>query len=158
VRAEVDAIVGDRHVTVEDMRALRYTTRVINESMRLYPQPPVLIRRALEDDKFGDITVRGRCVCLLAQQDCATTGCFMSRSKACSFLFDVPRGPSRTHFQPLASRPAWSLQVEKGSDIFISVWNLHRSPQLWDAPTEFRPERFGPLDGPIPNEVTTDFK
>ncbi len=111
---------GDRHVTVEDMRALRYTTRVINESMRLYPQPPVLIRRALEDDKFGDITVRGRCVCLL------------------------PRGPSRTHFQPLASRPAWSLQVEKGSDIFISVWNLHRSPQLWDAPTEFRPERFGP--------------
>jgi beta-ring hydroxylase len=27
---------------------LRYTTRVINEGMRLYPQPPVLIRRALE--------------------------------------------------------------------------------------------------------------
>lgn len=52
--------------------ACRYTTRVINESMRLYPQPPVLIRRALQDDTFDAYTV-----------------------------------------------PA-------GSDIFISVWNLHR--------------------------------
>jgi hypothetical protein len=43
--------------------------------------------------------------------------------------------------------------VAKGSDLFISVWNLHRSPALWDAPEDFRPERFGPLDGPVPNEV-----
>ncbi len=50
-------VIGDRAVTVEDMRALKYTTRVINESMRLYPQPPVLIRRALEDDTFGDVVV-----------------------------------------------------------------------------------------------------
>lgn len=28
------------------MSKLRWTTRVINEAMRLYPQPPVLIRRA----------------------------------------------------------------------------------------------------------------
>jgi beta-ring hydroxylase len=54
---QVDEVLGDRAVTVEDMRALRYTTRVINESMRLYPQPPVLIRRALEDDYFDDIKV-----------------------------------------------------------------------------------------------------
>ena len=37
-------MIGDRPVTVEDMKELRFTTRVINESMRLYPQPPVLIR------------------------------------------------------------------------------------------------------------------
>ena len=53
--------------TMEDLRALRFTTRVINEAMRLYPQPPVLIRRALEDDMFDNKwTVRageggGRC-------------------------------------------------------------------------------------------------
>ncbi len=47
-------VLGDRGVTAEDMRRLPYTTRVINEAMRLYPQPPVLIRRALEDDVFGD--------------------------------------------------------------------------------------------------------
>lgn len=80
-------MIGDRKVTVEDMRALRYTTRVINEAMRLYPQPPVLIRRALEDDYFDEI------------------------------------------------------KVGKGSDIFISVWNLHRSPKLWDQPDKFNPER-----------------
>ena len=47
-RAEVDEVCGDRKPTIEDMMNLKYTTRVINESMRLYPQPPVLIRRALE--------------------------------------------------------------------------------------------------------------
>lgn len=73
-------MVGDRKPTVADMGALRFTTRVINESMRLYPQPPVLIRRALQDDAFGSYT------------------------------------------------------VEEGSDIFISVWNLHRSPYLWSNP------------------------
>ncbi len=49
---QIDAVVGDRLPTVADMRALRFTTRVINESMRLYPQPPVLLRRALQDDAF----------------------------------------------------------------------------------------------------------
>lgn len=103
IRAEVDAVVGDGLPTVEQLRELRFTTRVINESMRLYPQPPVLIRRALEDDVFDEYTV-----------------------------------------------PA-------GSDIFISVWNLHRSPQLWPEPNAFNPDRFGPLDGPIPNEITEGF-
>jgi len=41
----VDEVVGDDTPTVEQLRELRFTTRVINESMRLYPQPPVLIRR-----------------------------------------------------------------------------------------------------------------
>ena len=91
-------MLGDRHPTVEDMRGLAYTTRVINESMRLYPQPPVLIRRALEEDSFDN--------------------------------YSIP----------------------PGSDIFISVWNLHRSPEFWPNPEEFNPDRF-PVDKPIPNEV-----
>ncbi|KAL6760138.1 cytochrome P450 [Haematococcus lacustris] len=103
LQQEVDSVLGGRVATLDDIRALRYTTRVINEAMRLYPQPPVLIRRALEEDSFGDI------------------------------------------------------KVPAGSDFFISVWNLHRSPALWEDPEAFRPERFGPLDGPTPNEVTTNF-
>ncbi|GIL92956.1 hypothetical protein Vretimale_13020 [Volvox reticuliferus] len=103
IRREVDEVLGDRTPTVEDFKSLRFTTRVINEAMRLYPQPPVLIRRALQDDKFDQYVV-----------------------------------------------PA-------GSDLFISVWNLHRSPSLWDEPERFNPERFGPLDGPIPNEITENF-
>ena len=55
--AQVDAVLGDRRPTLEDIRALGFTTRCLNESMRLYPQPPVLIRRALEDDIVGGYRV-----------------------------------------------------------------------------------------------------
>ncbi|XP_047334118.1 protein LUTEIN DEFICIENT 5, chloroplastic [Impatiens glandulifera] len=55
---EVDAVLGDRLPTVEDMKKLKYTTRVINESLRLYPQPPVLIRRSLENDMLGDYPIK----------------------------------------------------------------------------------------------------
>lgn len=65
-------VVGDGRPSLEQVRALPYTTRVISEAMRLYPQPPVLIRRALEEDNLGGYT------------------------------------------------------VAPGSDLFISVWNLHR--------------------------------
>lgn len=69
---KVDAVLGDRKATMGELRQLSFTTRVINESMRLYPQPPVLIRRAMEEDVFN------------------------------------------------------GYAVAKGSDMFISVWNLHR--------------------------------
>ena len=45
----------------------------------------------------------------------------------------------------------------RGEDIFISLWNLHRSPSLWEDAEEFKPERW-PLDSPDPNEVTENFK
>lgn len=103
LQQEVDLVLGDRVPTMEDMKKLKLTRRVINETLRLYPQPPVLIRRSLQDDVLG-------------------------------------RYP-----------------IKKGEDIFISVWNLHRSPHLWEDPDEFRPERW-PLDGADPTEVTENFR
>lgn len=99
---EVDAVLGDRFPTMEDMKKLKYTTRVINESLRLYPQPPVLIRRSLEDDMLGE------------------------------------------------------YPVQRGEDIFISVWNLHHCPKRWEEAERFNPERW-PLDGPNPTETNQDF-
>ncbi|KAL0322243.1 UNVERIFIED_CONTAM: protein LUTEIN DEFICIENT 5, chloroplastic [Sesamum calycinum] len=55
---EVDSVLGDRFPTVEDMKKLKYTTRVINESLRLYPQPPVLIRRSLDNDLLGKYPIK----------------------------------------------------------------------------------------------------
>lgn len=69
---QIDEVVGDAKPDMDQLRALRFTTRVINEAMRLYPQPPVLIRRAINDDVLG------------------------------------------------------GYHVAAGSDIFISVWNIHR--------------------------------
>ncbi|KAK8507483.1 hypothetical protein V6N13_141506 [Hibiscus sabdariffa] len=99
---EVDSVLGDRFPTIDDMKKLKYTTRVINESLRLYPQPPVLIRRSLEKDVLGE------------------------------------------------------YPIQRGEDIFISVWNLHRSPSLWQDAEKFNPERW-PLDGPNPNETNQNF-
>ena len=69
---QVDSVIGDDIPTREQVKAMPYTTRVISEAMRLYPQPPVLIRRALEEDTLA------------------------------------------------------GYAVAPGSDLFISVWNLHR--------------------------------
>ncbi|KAJ4954892.1 hypothetical protein NE237_011675 [Protea cynaroides] len=55
---EVDSVLGDRFPTIDDMKKLKYTSRVINESLRLYPQPPVLIRRSLEDDVLGKYPIK----------------------------------------------------------------------------------------------------
>ncbi|CAJ2633385.1 unnamed protein product [Trifolium pratense] len=103
LQEEVDSVLGDRFPTIDDMKKLKYTTRVINESLRLYPQPPVLIRRSLDNDVLGE------------------------------------------------------YPIKRGEDIFISVWNLHRSPTLWDGADKFDPERW-PLDGPNPNETNQNFK
>lgn len=103
LQREVDLVLGDRLPTIEDMKNLKLTTRVINEALRLYPQPPVLIRRSLQDDVLGQ------------------------------------------------------YPIKKGEDIFISVYNLHRSPSLWEDADEFKPERW-PLDGPSPTEVSENFR
>lgn len=48
------------------------------------------------------------------------------------------------------------LLVDRGEDIFISIWNLHRSPNLWDDADKFIPDRW-PLDGLNPNETNQNF-
>jgi carotenoid epsilon hydroxylase len=86
---------------------LRYITRCVLESMRLYPHPPVLLRRARVRDEL----------------------------------------------------PLSGYLVEPGQDVMISVYNIHRSPAVWgDDADDFVPERFGPLDAPVPNEQNTDYR
>ncbi|XP_073044340.1 carotene epsilon-monooxygenase, chloroplastic [Primulina eburnea] len=45
-RVEVDRVLQGRLPTYEDIKNLKFLTRCIMESMRLYPHPPVLLRRA----------------------------------------------------------------------------------------------------------------
>ncbi|KAL5181998.1 Cytochrome P450 97B2, chloroplastic [Glycine soja] len=99
------------------------------EALRLYPQPPLLIRRSLKSDV-------------------------------------LPGGHK-------GDKDGYAIPA--GTDVFISVYNLHRSPYFWDRPHDFEPERFlvqnkneeiegwGGLDpsrspGALyPNEVISDF-
>ncbi|KAL5817664.1 hypothetical protein ACOSQ3_026042 [Xanthoceras sorbifolium] len=47
----------------------------------------------------------------------------------------VPRCPSQ-------STTVGGYTIPKGARIMLNVWAIHRDPQLWDNPLEFRPERF----------------
>jgi hypothetical protein len=75
------------------MKKLRYC---LIEALRLYPEPPVLIRRARTDDA-------------------------------------LPAGSSKLQ---------GGIKVLRGTDIFISTWNLHRSPDLWEDPERYDPTRW----------------
>ncbi|XP_057792481.1 flavonoid-6-hydroxylase-like [Salvia miltiorrhiza] len=35
-----------------------------------------------------------------------------------------------------------TYNVPKGTILFVNIWKLHRDPELWPDPLEFRPERF----------------
>ncbi|ESQ56017.1 hypothetical protein EUTSA_v10024764mg [Eutrema salsugineum] len=95
-QAEIDAVLGEGAPTYESMKKLEYIRLIVVEVLRLYPQPPLLIRRTLKAE-----TLPGGY-----------------------------KGEKEGH------------KVPKGTDIFISVYNLHRSPYFWDNPDEFEPERF----------------
>ena len=50
---EVDRVMGDKsQPEVGDYKKLNYLMRCVNESMRLYPHPPVLLRRAQIQDEL----------------------------------------------------------------------------------------------------------
>jgi cytochrome P450 len=94
VRAEIDSVVGDRNPTFEDIPKLQLVRLIITESLRMYPEPPLLIRRALEDDV-------------------------------------LPEGGA-----------GFKTKIQRGTDIFIAVYNIHRSEEFWENPDEFDPERY----------------
>ena len=68
LQAELDEVLGDRATpTYEDIPNLRYTRRCIDETMRLYPQPPVYTRRAVIEQELP--TSSGKTFKIPAQQD-----------------------------------------------------------------------------------------
>jgi len=91
VQAEVDEVLGQTpgRPSFDDIKKLQKVRHVIAESLRLYPEPPILIRRALEK-------------------------------------VELPQGGTDK-----------KITLLPGADVFIAVWNLHRSPDLWDNPEKF---------------------
>mmetsp|Transcript_11585 Transcript_11585/g.33392 ORF Transcript_11585/g.33392 Transcript_11585/m.33392 type:complete len:619 (-) Transcript_11585:4-1860(-) len=52
VQDEIDSVVGDREPTLADIKEMKYLRLVVAETLRLYPQPPLLIRRCRTEDKL----------------------------------------------------------------------------------------------------------
>jgi cytochrome P450 len=88
LHAELDSVLNGRTPTLDDLPSLRYTDRVITESMRLYPPAWGMARMAVEDTEIAGYKIR------------------------------------------------------KGSGVTVSQWAVHRDPRWFDAPLEFRPERW----------------
>src|SRR5215212_6752546 len=59
LHAELDAVLGDRTPTLDDLHRLPYTLQVIKEVLRLYPPAPFYIRDAITEDKLGDYNTGG---------------------------------------------------------------------------------------------------
>lgn len=57
LHAELDEVLGDRMPTVEDLRRLPYTLRVVKEVLRLYPAAPFYARDAIEATQVGGYDV-----------------------------------------------------------------------------------------------------
>ncbi|XP_050232654.1 cytochrome P450 97B2, chloroplastic isoform X2 [Mercurialis annua] len=128
-QSEIDVVLGKGRPTYESLKKLEYIRLIVVETLRLYPQPPLLIRRSLKSDS-------------------------------------LPGG-----YQ--GDKNGYAIPA--GTDIFISVYNLHRSPYFWTSPNEFEPERFlvqrkdeeiegwagfDPSRSPgalYPNEIVSDF-
>ena len=53
LQEELDAVLGGRAPTFEDLPLLPYTTAVLKEAMRLYPPAWIFSRRPIEDDEIG---------------------------------------------------------------------------------------------------------
>jgi cytochrome P450 len=94
VQGELDTVLQGHAPTLEDMMSLPLLRRCLAETLRMYPEPPLLIRRALEDDTLPQ------------------------------------GGASKRTFLP------------RGTDVFISTWNMHRSPEFWEHPEIYDPDRF----------------
>jgi cytochrome P450 len=66
LRAEVATVIGDRPATAEDLRQLKYTERVVNEALRLYPPAWAMDRLPIADLELGPYRIkRGTDVWLL---------------------------------------------------------------------------------------------
>jgi cytochrome P450 len=63
---ELDAVLGGREPTVEDVPRLRYTEMVVSESMRLYPPAWAIGRLALRDFEVAGYTIPPKALVLLS--------------------------------------------------------------------------------------------
>jgi len=88
LHAELDAVLGDRAPSLDDLPRLAYTGHGITESLRLYPAAWGMARLAVEDHEIAGYPVR------------------------------------------------------KGMGVAMAQWVVHRDPRWYDAPEEFRPERW----------------
>ncbi|HYJ45636.1 MAG TPA: cytochrome P450 [Pyrinomonadaceae bacterium] len=97
---ELDAVLGGRLPTVEDVPRLVYTEMVLAEAMRLYPPAWAIGRLALKDHELGEYTIPAKSLVLLSPYVTHRDGRFFEEPER----FD----PQRWTSEARESRPQFS--------------------------------------------------
>jgi cytochrome P450 len=100
LHAEIDAALGGRVPTYDDMQSLPWTRMVFAESMRLYPPAWAIGRRALEPFEARGFTIPKRSVVIMSQYIVHRDARFFPEPER----FD----PERWNAESAASRPRFS--------------------------------------------------
>jgi cytochrome P450 len=53
-----------------------------------------------------------------------------------------PPGPLLVPHKTTVPAVVQSYEIPAGTALFVNAWAIGRDPAVWDAPEEFRPERF----------------
>jgi cytochrome P450 len=64
--AELDAVLGGRVPTFEDLPKLKYTRMVVDETLRLYPPFPTFFRTSYGSDRLGDYELPSNAAIILS--------------------------------------------------------------------------------------------
>ena len=123
-RAEVHRVIGSERVpSYDDIAEMPIVTAVINESMRLLPAAPTILRVATRD-----VSLRRSAPCSTSVSDAGYV------ADNASFSSSLPE-----------------LHIKAGTVVQLGTGSTHRDPLLWERPEEFNPERF--LAGSAPSLV-----
>ncbi|CEM10973.1 unnamed protein product [Vitrella brassicaformis CCMP3155] len=135
VLKEVDAVLGDETPTWELINKMPLLRLCLAESLRKYPEPPFLIRRALEDDTFPKGT--------------AGFNCRMMRGQ------DVFLAIYNIHHSPLFWEDPHKFDPERflrpHSNPDVPAWRGYQPPE---SGFYYEEGQFGPL---YPTETMADF-
>lgn len=100
VEAEVDTVLGASSASLEALRDLKYTRRVIDESLRLYPPAWIVERSAIMADRLGDFEVPRRSVVLLSP--------FLTHRHPTFWPDPLRFDPDRFTDEAIAARPSFA--------------------------------------------------
>ena len=97
---ELDSVLGGRLPTADDLPRLNYSRMVLEESMRIYPPVPRLVRTALRDYQVGGFTVPARAMVVVSQ--------FLMHRDSRYYPDPERFDPDRWTPEARATRPAYS--------------------------------------------------
>ncbi len=100
LHAELDAVLGGRTPTVEDVGTLIYTRMIIDETMRLYPPAWAMSRGIVDDDEIGGFCIKKGAVMMLSP--------YVTHRRP--DIWDNPEGFDPERFTPerVAERPRYA--------------------------------------------------